>query len=162
MFQDGQQIAEKTIRVNDPLDVGGYTFHQNGFGPAPDVVIRDADGPAAVDRPDPDDRAGRGLPVRRVRRARAATSRSSCCSSAQEDGTGVLLVLPFRAVGRERRRHRRQIVGLEPLALTVGESAIADGTDFSVELRGFERVHAADREAAIPGQRIVWIGVRAA
>ena len=44
VYQDGQQIAEKTIRVNDPLEVGGYTFHQNGFGPAPDVVIRDADG----------------------------------------------------------------------------------------------------------------------
>ena len=70
VYQDGQQIAEKTIRVNDPLTVGGYTFHQNGFGPAPDVVIRDADGQAAVDRPDPDDRRGRGLPVHRVRRAR--------------------------------------------------------------------------------------------
>ena len=29
------EIARKTIRVNDPLSVGGYTFHQNGFGPAP-------------------------------------------------------------------------------------------------------------------------------
>ena len=44
------EIARKTIRVNDPLSVAGYTFHQNGFGPAPDLVIRDADGPAAVGR----------------------------------------------------------------------------------------------------------------
>ena len=29
----------------------GYTFHQNGFGPAPDLVVRDADGQAAVGRP---------------------------------------------------------------------------------------------------------------
>ena len=50
VYRDGQQVAEKTIRVNDPLTVDGYTFHQNGFGPAPDVVIRDADGTAAVDR----------------------------------------------------------------------------------------------------------------
>ncbi len=32
-IRDGQEIARKTIRVNDPLSVGGYTFHQNGFGP---------------------------------------------------------------------------------------------------------------------------------
>ena len=50
VYQDGQEIARKTIRVNDPLSVGGYTFHQNGFGPAPDLVIRDADGQAAVGR----------------------------------------------------------------------------------------------------------------
>ena len=35
VYRDGQEIARKTIRVNDPLSVGGYTFHQNGFGPAP-------------------------------------------------------------------------------------------------------------------------------
>ena len=49
VYQDGRQIADKMIRVNDPLTVGGYTFHQNGFGPAPDVVIRDAGRQAAVD-----------------------------------------------------------------------------------------------------------------
>ena len=30
------EIARKTIQVNDPLSVAGFTFHQNGFGPAPD------------------------------------------------------------------------------------------------------------------------------
>ncbi len=35
VYQDGREIARKTIRVNDPLSVAGYTFHQNGFGPAP-------------------------------------------------------------------------------------------------------------------------------
>jgi cytochrome c biogenesis protein len=35
VFRDGEQVARKTIRVNDPLAVDGYTFHQNGFGPAP-------------------------------------------------------------------------------------------------------------------------------
>ena len=38
VFQNGQEIARKTIRVNDPLAVAGYTFHQNGFGPAPDLA----------------------------------------------------------------------------------------------------------------------------
>jgi len=40
VYQDGRLLARKTIRVNDPLTVGGYTFHQNGFGPAPDVEIQ--------------------------------------------------------------------------------------------------------------------------
>ena len=38
VYRDGQEIARKTIRVNDPLAVDGYTFHQNGFGPAPHLV----------------------------------------------------------------------------------------------------------------------------
>ncbi|HKB27964.1 MAG TPA: cytochrome c biogenesis protein ResB, partial [Candidatus Limnocylindrales bacterium] len=44
VYQDGREIARKTIRVNDPLSVAGYTFHQNGFGPAPYLVVRDASG----------------------------------------------------------------------------------------------------------------------
>src|SRR4029078_2452002 len=40
VFQDGQLLARKTSRGNDPLPVGGYTFHQNGFGPAPDLEIK--------------------------------------------------------------------------------------------------------------------------
>ena len=44
VYQNGTEVARKTIRVNDPLAVGGYTFHQNGFGPAPRLVIRDAAG----------------------------------------------------------------------------------------------------------------------
>ena len=82
VYQDGKQIADKTIRVNDPLTVGGYTFHQNGFGPAPDVVIRDADGRAAVGRPDPDDRRRRPGSRSPSSPCRAATSSCSCSSSA--------------------------------------------------------------------------------
>jgi len=44
VYQDGQQIARKTIRVNDPLSVAGYVFHQNTFGPSADMDIRDATG----------------------------------------------------------------------------------------------------------------------
>ena len=33
VYRDGQEVARKTVRVNDPLSVEGYTFHQNGFGP---------------------------------------------------------------------------------------------------------------------------------
>ena len=44
VYCDGRQIARKTIRVNDPLEAAGYTFHQSFFGPAVDLVIRDRAG----------------------------------------------------------------------------------------------------------------------
>ena len=44
VFQGGQQIARQTIRVNSPLTVDGFTFHQNTFGPAEDLTIRDSAG----------------------------------------------------------------------------------------------------------------------
>jgi cytochrome c biogenesis protein len=44
VYQDGREIGRKTIRVNDPLSVGGFVFHQNTFGPAEDLSIRDPAG----------------------------------------------------------------------------------------------------------------------
>ncbi len=82
VFQDGQQIARKTIRVNDPLSVAGYTFHQNGFGPAPALVVKTRGrGDPLWDAPVPLTDAVDGLPYGVARRARAGTSASSCCSA---------------------------------------------------------------------------------
>jgi cytochrome c biogenesis protein len=44
VYQNGQLIARKTIHVNDPLEAGGFVFHQNTFGPAETLEIRDATG----------------------------------------------------------------------------------------------------------------------
>lgn len=44
VYRDGQEVARKTIRVNDPLEVDGFVFHQNSFGAAETLRIRDADG----------------------------------------------------------------------------------------------------------------------
>jgi cytochrome c biogenesis protein ResB len=48
------------------------------------------------------------------------------------------------------------VVGLQPVALARGESAAPDGTDFSVELRGFSdyTLLIAKKD---PGQGIVWV-----
>ncbi len=51
VYRDGQQVARKTIRVNDPLTFEGFVFHQNTFGPAADLVIRDATGALVWDGP---------------------------------------------------------------------------------------------------------------
>lgn len=51
VYRDGEQVARKTIRVNDPLEVDGYVFHQNTFGPAAELTIRDAAGSLLWDGP---------------------------------------------------------------------------------------------------------------
>jgi len=66
VYQDGREIAHKTIRVNDPLEVDGYTFHENNFGPAPDLLISDAAAKPLWSGPVPFDSAVGGFPYRRL------------------------------------------------------------------------------------------------
>ncbi len=135
VYQNGKEIAEKTIRVNDPLTVDGYTFHQNGFGPAPDVLIRDAAGKPLWSGPIPMTDQTAGFPFAQF----AVPGRDvglQLLLQRQTDGTGVMLVLPFRAQGTNADG-TPNVVGLQPVALAQGESATPGGTDFSVELRGF-------------------------
>jgi cytochrome c biogenesis protein len=51
VYRNGQEVARKIIRVNDPLEVDGYVFHQNTFGPASDLAIRDQAGRLVWDGP---------------------------------------------------------------------------------------------------------------
>jgi cytochrome c biogenesis protein len=51
VYRAGQEVARKTIRVNDPLLFDGFVFHQNTFGPAVDLTIRDGDGELVWDGP---------------------------------------------------------------------------------------------------------------
>jgi cytochrome c biogenesis protein len=44
VYRDGVQIASKTIRVNDPLEVDGTAFYQSFFGPAAVMAVSDASG----------------------------------------------------------------------------------------------------------------------
>jgi len=49
IYQNGVEIGRKTIHVNDPLSIAGFTFHQNGFGPAPFIRINDEQGNVLYD-----------------------------------------------------------------------------------------------------------------
>jgi len=51
VFRDGEEIARQTIRVNDPLRLAGFVFHQNTFGPAAELTITDASGAVVWDGP---------------------------------------------------------------------------------------------------------------
>ncbi len=51
VYQNGEQVARKIIRVNDPLEVNGFVFHQNTFGPAAQIAIHDPNGRLVWDGP---------------------------------------------------------------------------------------------------------------
>ncbi len=65
VYRDGKEIARKVIRVNDPLQAAGYTFHQNFFGPAVDLTLRDAAGSLLWTGPVPLDQVNAGRPYGR-------------------------------------------------------------------------------------------------
>ncbi len=66
VYRDGELLARKVIRVNDPLEVAGYSFHQNFFGPAVDLAIRSADGGVLWDGWVPLDAASADRPYARL------------------------------------------------------------------------------------------------
>jgi len=153
VYQDGREVARKTIRVNDPLQVDGYTFHQNGFGPAPDVAIRDAAGKPLWTGPIPMTDAAAGFPFAEF----AVPGRDVVMQLLLQkgaDGVGVLLVLPFRSDGTNADG-TPAIVGLEPVVLERGQTAQPGGTDFTVELRSFSQFTLLIAKKD-PGQGIVW------
>jgi cytochrome c biogenesis protein len=51
VYQNGVEVARKRLEVNDPLEYGGYGFHQNTFGPAETLSITDATGRLVWDGP---------------------------------------------------------------------------------------------------------------
>jgi cytochrome c biogenesis protein len=146
VFQDGREVARKTIRVNDPLAFGGYTFHQNGFGPAPDLLVSDASGKPLWDGPLPYGTLavpGRDIGLQLLLR------RGS-------NGTGIVLVLPYRVAGLESDGTPKiEELSASAIAITAGEAQVPPSLDFSVGLRRFTdyTLIIAKKD---PGQGIVW------
>ena len=152
VYRNGQEIARKTIRVNDPLSVGGYTFHQNGFGPAPDLVWRRRRrGRSGTARCRYD-----GWPACPTDRSscRAATSASSSCSAATPTASAMVIVLPYRVIGTDADGNpiAEHLPGRRPARRATRRCR---RTSTCVGLTGFGRVHAAHRQEG-PGQGIVW------
>ena len=154
VYRDGEEIARKTIRVNDPLSVAGYTFHQNGFGPAPDLVVRAAAGGLLWSGPVPlTDQAG-GFPYGSF----AVPGRAmglELLLQRRPDGVGMLLIVPYRIVG-ENPDGTPAVAYLEPMAIARGEQGTVPGIDFSVGLRDFAEYTLLIAKSD-PGIGLVWI-----
>ena len=107
-----------------------------------------------MERPGADDRGGGGFPFTEL----VVPGRDVALQlllQRRSDGLGVVLVLPFRITGTNADGSQ-QVQALEPLALARGESAVSEGTDFSIELRQFSdfTLLIAKKD---PGQGLVWI-----
>jgi cytochrome c biogenesis protein len=153
VYQDGTEVARKTIRVNDPLTVGGYTFHQNGFGPAPHLVIRDASGAPLWDAKVPMTGAAGGAPYETM----AVPGRDlglQLLLGRNAVGEGVLVVLPYRIVGTNADG-TDQVQNYDPVQLQRGDEKVSDELGISIALPEFGEytLLIAKRD---PGQGIVW------
>jgi cytochrome c biogenesis protein len=153
VYQNGAEIARKTIRVNDPLAAGGYTFHQNGFGPAPHLVIRDATGAPLWDAQVPLIGAAGGAPYETM----AVPSRDlglQLLLGRNDAGEGVLVVLPYRIVG-QNADGTDQVQHFDPVRLRRGDVQASDELGISIALTDFGEytLVIAKRD---PGQGIVW------
>lgn len=154
VYQDGQLLARKVIRVNDPLTVGGYTFHQNGFGPAPDLEIRSTvDDSILWSGPVPltDSAGGRpfgALPIPgRPYGLELLLDRTS-------EGVGTLIALPYAVNGTNPDGTPKVVEGYA-VVVTRGDTVRMEGLDLSVQLRSFSdyTLLIAKRD---PGAPIIW------
>ena len=146
VYQDGHEIAHKTIRVNDPLSVAGYTFHQNGFGPAPHIVLRSAAGAILWDAAVPMTDAASGLPYASI---------GVPGLDKETDGTAIVIAIPYKVVGTGA--DGKPVEDLyQPVDLHRGDVKVSQGLDLSIGLADFGEftLLIAKRD---PGQGLVWI-----
>jgi cytochrome c biogenesis protein len=153
VYRDGQLLARKVIRVNDPLAVAGFTFHENGFRPAPILTIQDADGSllwdgpvALTDSADGSPYVEMGVPGRDLGLRMLLRTGS--------DGVDALLVQPYRAVGTAADG-TLQTEDFFPMALAIGDRASSPDAGLVVSLGGIEGATVLIAKSD-PGQGIVW------
>jgi cytochrome c biogenesis protein len=155
VFKNGAEIARKMIRVNDPLEVDGYTFHENGFGAAPVLLISDAAGKPLWDGPVPLTDSADNLPYGTL----SVPGREvglSLLLKRDADGIGVVIVAPYRVSGVETDGSPKiEYLDQSVVAVAAGEAAVPSGLDFSVGVRKFSDyvLLIAKKD---PGQGIVW------
>jgi cytochrome c biogenesis protein len=154
VYQDGREIARKTIRVNDPLSVAGYTFHQNGFGPAPHLVLKDAAGRLLWDAPVPMTDATGGLPYASIG-VPGHDLGLKLLLDREPDGTGVLIAVPYRIVGTDAAGEPVESF-FKGVDLHRGDTKISQDLDLSIGLADFGdfTLLIAKRD---PGQGLVWL-----
>ncbi len=154
VYRDGQLLAHKVIRVNDPLTAGGYTFHQNGFGPAPDLEIRSTVDDAVLwSGPVPLTDAAAGRPFGAIPIPGRPYGLELLLDRTDE-GVGTLIALPYAVRGTNPDGTPDIVEGF-PVVVVRGDTVVMEGLDLSVNLRGFSdyTLLIAKRD---PGAPIVW------
>jgi cytochrome c biogenesis protein len=154
VYRNGEEVARKVVRVNDPLEAAGYTFHQNFFGPAVDLTIRDGAGRLLWAGPIPLDEVNGGRPYGRF----VIPGREEGLEMllGEDAGGGVsLAVVGYRIVGEDANG--------APVVETTFVGGAAPGRTYAVETSDlaitFEEVTAFSGVIVKrdPGASIVWV-----
>jgi cytochrome c biogenesis protein len=154
VYQGGREIARKTIRVNDPLEAAGYTFHQNFFGPAVDLTIRDGAGRLLWSGPIPLDEENAGRPYGRFT-IPGRDEGLEMLLGTDAEGAASLVVVGYRIVGEDE--------AAPPVVETTFVGGASPGRTYVVEGSGlqvaFEEVTAYSGVIVKrdPGANIVWL-----
>jgi cytochrome c biogenesis protein len=154
VYRDGQEIARKVIRVNDPLAAAGYTFHQNFFGPAVDLTIRDGAGRLLWAGPVPLDEVNGGRPYGRFT-IPGREEGLEMLLGADAAGAASLAVVGYRVTGEDAAGGpvvETTFVG----GATPGRTYVVDASDLRIT---FEKVSAFSGVIVKrdPGASIVWV-----
>ena len=157
VYQSGQEIARKQVRVNDPLSVAGFSFHQNGFGPAPDIEIRDSGGDVLWTGPVALTSQSAGLPFGTMTipgRDIGLELYLQRETDGPNVGNAAVLALPYIVTG-EKADGSPEVRSLYPILVSPGETRGSPDLDVTVTLRdvGAFSVLIAKQD---PGQGIVW------
>jgi cytochrome c biogenesis protein len=155
VYRDGQLLARKVVRVNDPLTVAGFTFHENGFRPAPLLTVRGSDGSVLWDGPvaltdtlsDGTPTVSMGVPGRDLG--------LQLLLRTTPDGIATLVALPYTATGTAPDG-TITTNDFFPLALAVGDTAVSPDTGISVTLQSIEGATIVIAKQD-PGVDIVWL-----
>jgi cytochrome c biogenesis protein len=154
VYREGQEIARKVIRVNDPLAAAGYTFHQNFFGPAVDLTIRDGAGRLLWAGPIPLDEVNGGRPYGRFT-IPGREEGLEMLLGADAAGAASLAVVGYRVTGEDAAGGpvvETIFVG----GATPGRTYVVDASDLRIT---FEKVTAFSGVIVKrdPGASIVWV-----
>jgi cytochrome c biogenesis protein len=155
VYQDGQEIARKTIRVNDPLAVAGYTFHENNFGPAPEFLVSDENARPLWDGPVPFDGSAGGLPYGRLQVPGSAILLEFQLRPV--DGVPTIVIQPSRILGENGDGTvKTELLDVQAVQLVAGRQVVEiAGAEMTVGLLAFSdyTLLIAKKD---PGQGIVW------
>jgi cytochrome c biogenesis protein len=151
LYRDGAQVAEKVIRVNDPLMYDGWSFHQNFFGPTVKLEIRSITGDLLWSGEAPLTATVEGAPYATLP---IPGSSAGLELLLQRDpvGAAALLVVASEPVAPESSDVRTLFASV----LAPGEVASAPNVNFTVQLQAVSSYTGiiARRD---PASAIVWL-----
>lgn len=155
VFRDGQLQARKVIRVNDPLEVDGYSFHLNGFGPAPVVELRSAtDGGVLWSGPVPLTNAANSIPYGALPVPGQSVGLQVLLTK-DSNGVASIIALPYAVTGTNADGTPAIVTGF-PAAIGLGETASIQGLGITVALKSVSAytILIAKKD---PGAYLVWV-----